>query len=84
MMEFYFQKLLNDENECEFEVEGAVEVPLNIINREEVEGALRGMKNGKAAGPSGMMSDLLKFGNDRGVGIVEGVPGNYGRGTCRR
>ena len=26
-----------------------------------MEGALRSMKNGKAAGPSGMTSDLLKF-----------------------
>ena len=62
----YFQELLNGENECEFE-EGAAEEPLNIVTREEVEGALRGMKNGKAAGPSGMTSDLLKFAGAMGV-----------------
>ena len=40
---------------------------------------LRGMKNGKAAGQSGMTSDLFKFaGVTGGAGIVEGVPGNYG------
>ena len=40
-MEGYFQELLNGENEYEFEEEGAVEGPLNIVTREEVEGALR-------------------------------------------
>ena len=34
----YFQELLNGENECEFGEEGAVEGPLNVITREEVEG----------------------------------------------
>ena len=42
----YFQELLNGENECEFGEEGAVEKPLHIVTREEVEGALRGMNNG--------------------------------------
>ena len=46
----YFQELLNAENECEFGDEGVVEEPLNVVTREEVEEALRGMKNGKAAG----------------------------------
>ena len=32
-----------------------------------MEGALRSMKNGKAAGPSGMMIDLLKFAGATGV-----------------
>ena len=59
----YFQELLNGENECEFGEEG----PLNIVTREEVEGALRGMKYCKAAGPSGMTSDLLKFAGATGV-----------------
>ena len=37
-----------------------VEGPLNVVTSEEVEGALRGMKNCKAAW-SGMTSDLLKL-----------------------
>ena len=41
--------------------------PVNIVTREEVEGALRGMKNGKAARPSGMTSDLFKFAGVTGV-----------------
>ena len=45
----------------------ASEGPLNIVTREEVEGALRGMKNGKAAGLSGMTSDLLKFAGATGM-----------------
>ena len=44
-----------------------VHLPLNIVTREEVEEALRGMKNGKAARLSGMMSDLLKFAGVMGV-----------------
>ena len=32
-----------------------------------MEGALRGMKNGKAAGPSDMTRDLLKFDGATGV-----------------
>ena len=48
----YFQELLNGENECEFGKEGAVQGPLNIVTREEVERASRGLKNGKAAGPA--------------------------------
>ena len=63
----YFQELLNGENECEFGKEGAVEGPLNIITWKEVEGALRGIKNSKAAGPSGMTSNLLKFAGAMGV-----------------
>ena len=52
----------------EFGEEGAVEGPLNIVTREEVEGAsLMGMKNSKAARLSGMTSDLLKFAGATGV-----------------
>ena len=44
-----------------------VEGPLNAVTREEVEGALRGMKNCNAAGPSGRTSDLLKLAGATGV-----------------
>ena len=56
-----------------------VEGPLNVVTKEEVEGALRGIKNGKAAGPSGMTSDLLKFAGATGVWkflrVFEGIMG---------
>ena len=51
----------------EFGEERAVEGPLNIVTREEVERASRGMKHGKAAGPSGMTSDMLKFAGAMGL-----------------
>ena len=68
-------------------LEGPVVGPLNGVTRGEVEGALRGMKNGKAARPSGMTSNLPKFAGAMGVWELLRVgcpPGNYGRGTCPR
>ena len=41
----YFEVLLNGENESEFDVVEAVEVPLYEITEQDVEKALKGMKN---------------------------------------
>ena len=38
----------------------ADERPLYKITEQEVERALKGMKNDRAAGPSGLTSDMLK------------------------
>ena len=57
----YFEALLNGENESELDVVEAVEAPLHEITEQEVERALKGMKNGRASGPSVLMSDLLKY-----------------------
>ena len=44
-----------------------------------MEGALRGMKYGTAAGPSGMTSNLLKFADSSGVRellrVLQGIMG---------
>ena len=58
--------LLNWENGSEFDVVEAVEGPLYEITKQEVEKALKGMKNDRAAGPSGLTSDSL---NMRGVQV---------------
>ena len=65
----YFEVLLNGENESKFDVVEAVEGPLYEITEQEVEKALKGMKNDRAAGPSGLTSDMLK--NARHTGVLE-------------
>ena len=45
----YFEVLLNGENESEFDVLEAVEEPLYEITEQEVEKALKGMKNDKSS-----------------------------------
>ena len=62
----YFEVLLNGENESEFDVVEAVEGPLYEITEQEVEKALKVMKNDRAVGPSGLASDML---NMRGVEV---------------
>ena len=57
----YFVVLLNGENESKFYGVDAVEGPLYKITEQEVERALKGMKNDRAAGPSGLTSDMLKY-----------------------
>ena len=59
----YFEALLNWEREIELEVEG----PLCEITVQEVERAWKGMKSGRAAGPSGLTSDMLKCAKRMGV-----------------
>ena len=59
--------LLNGENESEFHVVEAVEGPLCEITEQEVERALKGMKNDRAAGPSGLTSGMLKYAWRTGV-----------------
>ena len=63
----YFEVLLNGENESKFDVVEAVEGPLYEITEQEVEKALNGMKNDRAAGPSGLTSDMLKYVGRTGV-----------------
>ena len=63
----YFEVLLNGENESNFEVVEAVEGPLYEITEQEVEKALKGMKNDRAAVPSGLTSDMLKYAGCTGV-----------------
>ena len=63
----YFENLLNKENPNEFEEEPPVEGPIEEISLEEVRAAIKIMKPRKAAGPSGVTTDLLKFAGETGV-----------------
>ena len=61
----YMEKLLNEENEWDGCVEAdSIEGPIQAITYEEVEKAMRKMKLGKAAGPTGVMADHLKAGQE--------------------
>ena len=56
----YFEELLNEENPYQVDEEEKVEGPVEDISEEEIKRALKKMKKGKAPGPSGMTSDILK------------------------
>ena len=64
----YMEKLLNVENDWDGEV-GCEEVEGECcpIMHTEVAKALKAMKDGKAAGPSGMVAEMLKAAGDVGV-----------------
>ena len=59
--------LLNGENEREFDGVEAVERYLYEITEQEVERALKVIKNDRAAGPSGLTSDMLKYAGCTGL-----------------
>jgi hypothetical protein len=63
----YFTELLNEENPYELGEEDTTHGPINCVTAEEIKKALKGMKKGKAPGPSGLSSDLLKAAGDIGV-----------------
>ncbi len=63
----YFEELLNDENENVIEEVSVVEGPIEDVTEEEVKRAVKGMKNGKAPGPSGVTADMFKSAGRTGV-----------------
>ena len=64
----YMEKLLNEENEWDGEV-GAEkkEGPECEISKEEVEKVMRRMKTGKAAGQSGIVTEMIKAMGEEGI-----------------
>ena len=57
----YMEKLLNVENEWDGEVDcPEVMGPCCLISEEEVAAAIKGLKIGKAAGPTGVVSEMMK------------------------
>lgn len=56
----YFHELLNEQSEYQIQEVAKIEGPLIEITEEEEEASLKAMKKGKAVGPSGISSDLLK------------------------
>ena len=64
----YMEKLLNEENEWDSNVECNVkEGPSCTIGRDEVVKALKQMRDGKAPGLSGVASELMKAAGDVGI-----------------
>jgi hypothetical protein len=64
----YMDKLLNEENVWDNDTLCArVEGPCEEIMKVEVEIALKKMKKGKAAGPSGLVSEMLKAADTWGI-----------------
>ncbi len=63
----YFTELLNEESQYELEDDLKVEGPILTVTETEVEEALRKMKRGKARGPSGVTTDLLRYAGETGV-----------------
>jgi hypothetical protein len=64
----YMEKLLNEENVWDNDVTcEKVEGPSELIGRDEVLKALRQMKKGKAAGPTGVVSEMLMA--DEGLSV---------------
>ena len=60
----YYTSLLNQEYANIIEDTSPVLGPIQEVTEQEVRAALRGMKPGKAAGPSGVTADLLKVVED--------------------
>jgi len=86
----YFDKLLNEEFSWDRNSLESCEMvcgPSECITREEVRHAVKLMKNGKAAGPSGIVSEMLKAAGEDGISwmtelfnkiVVEGmVPSDW-------
>ena len=69
----YFSDLLNQENPNTIEDTCPVLGPIQEVTEEEVGAALRGMKPGKAAGPSGVTSDLIKMAGDPMVKVLRKI-----------
>jgi hypothetical protein len=66
----YFDQLLNEEydwDRCNLTEAGAVCGPSEEISEEEVFKAVGAMKNGKAGGPSGVVSEMLKASGSEGI-----------------
>ena len=63
----YFSSLLNETYEYQLEVEDKVEGPIWGVTEQIVEQALKSMRVGKAPGPSGVTSDLIKAAGATGV-----------------
>ena len=58
---------MNEENPYEIDEEATVEGPLEDVSEAETRRGLKKMKKGKAPGPSGMTSDILKEVGEKGI-----------------
>ena len=75
--------LLNEENPNHFEDVPATEGPIEDITLEEVRKAMKGMKNRKATGPSGIFNDMIKLARDTGAVKLHSFSKTTQEETCR-
>ena len=76
----YFSRLLNEENENQIEVSDIISGPIEDIKREEVEVAMRKMKNRRATGPSGVAVEMFKGMGEIGIDEMTEALRNIERG----
>ena len=68
----YFEKLLNEENEWNDELSAEyVEGPADMISEEEVRQAIQDLKVRKAAGPSGIIAEMIKTAGEPSCGLAD-------------
>ena len=73
MYEEYMEKLLNVENDWNGEMDcPEVMGPCCLISEEEVAAAIKGVKMGKAAGPTGMVMEMIKVLSKKAVFLMIG------------
>ena len=58
---------MNEENPNHIEDVEVIEGPIQEISLDEVNGALKTMKNNKVPGPSGITSDMVKLAGETGI-----------------
>jgi hypothetical protein len=64
----YMEKLLNEENDWDKDIIcDGIEGRMDEITKKEVQKALKKMKKGKAAGSTGVVSEMMKAAGDSGV-----------------
>ena len=77
------EKLLNVENDWDGEVEcPEVLGPHCLISEEEVAAAIKGLKIGKAAGPTGVVSEMMKAAGGFGSGWLTDLINNIVKEGC--
>ena len=69
----YFEDLLNAENPNVLEDTPAIHGPVEDVSEHEVVLALRGLKSGKAAGPSEVTSEMFSLAGETGTDILLSV-----------
>ena len=70
----YLNDLLNEANPINADLESEpVEGPIRMIDSTELENAIKLMKNGKAAGPSGLTSDIIKASGKKSMEVFNSI-----------
>ena len=79
----YMEKLLNVENVCDGDVDcPEVMGPCCLISEEEVAAAINGLKIGKAAGPTGVVSEMMKTSGGFGTRWMTDLINNIVKEGC--